>query len=193
MEDFWLYFSLGWDHIMNFGALDHILFILALTAIYILSDWKQVLILITAFTIGHSLTLALSTFHIIRIPVLWVEFLIPCTILVTSFSNLFIKLGNGKQINLNYAFALIFGLIHGLGFASGLQSLLSKNESILVPLLGFNLGLEVGQIIIVLIILLISGFIISKLKMSRKKWIIFLSLGVFSLALKMALERFPGH
>ena len=91
MQDFSFYFSIGWHHIINWEALDHLLFIAALSAIYLLKDWKQVLILVTAFTIGHSLTLVLSVFDIIRFSNKWVEFLIPCTIMITAFTNLFQK------------------------------------------------------------------------------------------------------
>ena len=91
MTDFGFYFSLGLEHIISRDALDHQLFILALAAIYLLKDWKQVLVLVTAFTIGHSLTLALTVFNIIRFPSAWIEFLIPCTIVITAISDLFQK------------------------------------------------------------------------------------------------------
>lgn len=191
MNEFSIYFSLGWEHIMQIGALDHILFIISLAAIYIFQEWKKVLILITAFTIGHSITLVLSTFNLIHPSVKWIEFFIPCTIIITAFTNLFQNFENNSSIKVNYSFALIFGLIHGLGFASGLRSLLGKNDSILTPLFGFNLGIETAQVILVISILMISGFFINILKVPRKNWILFLSAGVFSLALKMAIERWP--
>ena len=108
---FSFYFGWGWHHIMSWEALDHLLFITALAAIYLLKDWKQVLVLVTAFTIGHSLTLALSVLDIIRFPSNWVEFLIPCTIVVTAISNLFQKKFTPKSIRINYFLALFFGLI----------------------------------------------------------------------------------
>src|SRR6202008_684423 len=106
MQDFLFYFKIGWDHIVSLDALDHQLFIAALAAIYVLKDWKQVLILVTAFTIGHSLTLALSVLDIIRFPDKWVEFLIPCTIVVTALSNLFQKNFSPKSVRINYFLAL---------------------------------------------------------------------------------------
>ncbi|HRO71200.1 MAG TPA: HupE/UreJ family protein, partial [Chitinophagaceae bacterium] len=106
MGDFGFYFGLGWEHIISADALDHQLFIAAIAAIYLLSDWKQVLILVTAFTIGHSLTLALSVMDIVRFPNNWVEFLIPVTIVITAFANLFQKKFTPRSIRINYFLAL---------------------------------------------------------------------------------------
>ena len=191
MQDFGFYFGLGWHHIISKDALDHQLFIAALVAIYALKDWKKVLILVTAFTIGHSLTLALSVLDIIRFPSDWVEFLIPCTILVTAVSNLFLKKFTPKTIRINYFLALFFGLIHGMGFANTLRFLLARDQSLGWGLFGFNLGLEVGQIMVVIVLLLLAQFILSVLKVNRRDWVIFLSAAVFSLSLKMILDRIP--
>lgn len=191
MSDFGFYFVLGWEHIMSWAALDHQLFILALAAIYLLKDWKQVLVLVTAFTIGHSLTLALSVLDIIRFPSNWVEFLIPCTIVATAISNLFQKKFTARSIRINYFLALFFGLIHGMGFANTIRFLLAKDQSLGWGLFGFNLGLEAGQICSVSIILLIAYIFVDLLKINRRDWVIFLSAGVFGLAIKMALERIP--
>jgi len=191
MQDFGFYFSLGWHHIISKEALDHQLFIAALVAIYTLKDWKQVLILVTAFTIGHSLTLALSVLDIIRFPSNWVEFLIPCTIVITAFSNLFQKKFTPKTIRINYFLALFFGLIHGMGFANTLRFVMAKDQSLVVGLLGFNVGLEVGQIIVVVCLLLLAWVILNLFKVNRRDWVIFFSAAVFSLAIKMALERLP--
>ena len=189
MSDFRFYFGLGWEHIMNWQALDHLLFIAALTTIYLLKDWKQVLILVTAFTIGHSLTLALSVLDIIRFPSNWVEFLIPCTIVVTAFSNLFQKKFTPKSIRINYFLALFFGLVHGMGYANGMRMMIARDQSLGWSLFGFNVGLEAGQILVVIFILLLSWAITTLFKINRRDWVIFLSAGIFSLALKMALER----
>lgn len=191
MSDFRFYFGWGWHHIMSWGALDHLLFIAALATIYLLKDWKQVLILVTAFTIGHSLTLALSVLDIIRFPSDWVEFLIPCTIVATAISNLFQKKFTPRSIRINYFLALFFGLIHGMAYANGMRFMLAKDQSLGWSLFGFNVGLELGQIIVVVIILLISWAILRFLNINRRDWVIFLSAGIFSLALKMALERIP--
>lgn len=191
MSDFSFYFGLGWEHIMSIDALDHILFITVLAAVYMLKDWKQVLILVTAFTIGHSLTLALSTLNIINLPAELVEFLIPCTIIITAIANLFRKSFTQTGIRLNYFLALFFGLIHGLGFANTLRFILAKDQSLGWALFGFNVGLEIGQIIVVSIILLLAQVFIQYLKVQRRDWVVFVSAAVFSLALKMALERLP--
>ena len=191
MGDFSFYFLLGWEHIISWDALDHLLFIAALSAIYLLKDWKQVLILVTAFTIGHSLTLALSVLDIFRFPDMWVEFLIPCTIVITAVSNLFQKQFTPKSIRINYFLALFFGLIHGMGFANTIRFILAKDQSLALGLFGFNLGLEAGQILVVLILLGIAWLFINILKINRREWVVFLSAAVFSIALKMAIERFP--
>ncbi|MFZ1313904.1 MAG: HupE/UreJ family protein [Chitinophagaceae bacterium] len=191
MSDFNFYFGLGWEHIMSWDALDHLLFIAALAAIYLLKDWKQVLILVTAFTLGHSLTLALSVMDVFRFPSNWVEFLIPCTIVVTAISNLFQKKFTTKSIRINYFLALFFGLIHGMGFANTIRFMLANDQSFGWGLFGFNVGLEAGQIVVVSTLLLVTQVLINTLKINRREWVIFLSAAIFSLALKIAIERLP--
>ena len=137
MQDFGFYFGIGWEHIISKNALDHQLFIAAIAAIYLLKDWKQVLILVTAFTIGHSVTLALSVFDVIRFSSSWVEFLIPCTIIITAVSNLFQKKFTPKSIRINYFLALAFGLIHGMGFANSIRFMLASDQSVGWGLFGF--------------------------------------------------------
>jgi HupE / UreJ protein len=189
MNDVELFFSLGWHHIISAGALDHILFIIALSAIYIFKDWKKVLILVTAFTIGHSLTLALSVYDIIRINNKLVEILIPCTIVITAVFNFFQKGLNQKKIQLNYFFALFFGLIHGMGFANSIRFMMPEDESIGLPLLSFNIGLEAGQIVIVLLILLLSYLFVKILNTPLKIWVYLLSGVALIASLQMIAER----
>lgn len=191
LQDFLFYFKLGWSHIVSLDALDHQLFILALVAVYTSKNLKQVLILVTAFTIGHSLTLLLSVLDVIRFSSKWVEFLIPCTIVVTALSNFFKKDFSLKAVNTNYYLALVFGLIHGMGFANSVRIMLAKDQNIGWGLFGFNAGLEVGQIFFVIIILCVTWLSLSFFKVKRRDWVIFLSAAVFSLALQMALERIP--
>lgn len=188
---FWDYFHIGWDHIINCNAWDHLLFIMALSAIYVFKDWKQVLILVTAFTIGHTVTLILATFNIIRFSSSWIEFLIPVTIMITALFNTMMKKFTPKSVRLNYFLALAFGLIHGMGFANGLRSLLGKESDILLPLLGFNLGLEAGQLVAVLGLLILAAIWQGVFKVSRRDWVLFLSGGAFMAALVMAMERLP--
>ena len=193
MTDFWFYFKLGWEHIMSIDALDHILFIFVLAAIYMLKDWKPVLILVTAFTIGHSITLALSTMNLVQISSSLVEFLIPLTIVITAVANLFQRNFTKNNIRINYFLALFFGLIHGLGFANSLRFILAADQNLGWALFGFNVGLEAGQIVVVLFILILAELVIRILKVNRRDWILFISAGTFALALKMALERIPGN
>ncbi|RYY90427.1 MAG: HupE/UreJ family protein [Chitinophagaceae bacterium] len=191
MSDFRFYFLLGWEHIMSIDALDHLLFVWVLAAIYLLRDWKQVLVLVTAFTIGHSITLALSTLQLLEVPSEWTEFLIPCTIVVTAVANLLQREQRPQQMRLNYALALGFGLVHGLGFANTLRFLLVKGQSLGWSLFGFNVGLEVGQLVVVAIVLRLAWLLVERLRVPRREWVVFVSAAVFGLALKMALERLP--
>jgi hypothetical protein len=191
MQDFAFYFKIGWQHIISWDALDHILFVLVLSAIYLIPNWKQVLVLVTAFTIGHSLTLALSVYNIISVNDKLVEFLIPCTIVATAVFNFFQKDFSPKSLRLNYFLALFFGLIHGLGFANTIRFMLAKNQSIGWSLFAFNMGLEVGQVVVVFCILLLSFLIVSKLNVQRKWWVWALSGVAFCIALKMMVERIP--
>ena len=193
MQDFWLYFQIGREHIADWQGYDHILFVTALCLRYLLKDWKKVLILVTAFTIGHSITLALSVFNIINIPSAWTEFLIPVTIVITALSNVLQpEIEPKRKFPLIYFYALFFGLIHGLGFSGYLKSLLGKEENIVGQLLAFNLGLEAGQLLIVAAVMLLSWLLVSVIKVPRREYTIFVSGGIFGIALIMAIERFPS-
>ena len=192
MSEFSLYFGLGKDHILDYvNGYDHILFVLALCAIYLVRDWKKILILVTAFTIGHSITLALATLKIISVNSEFIEFLIPLTIFITSFSNLFrkeVSIDHGR-VQINYVFALFFGLIHGLGFSNFLRSLLGKESSITSPLLAFNLGLELGQIIVVIIFMAVSFILVDLIKVSRRDLKLVLSSAIAGIALVLLKDR----
>jgi hypothetical protein len=192
MSDFGIFFPTGIEHITDLNGIDHILFVTALCLRYLWTDWKKLLVLITAFTIGHSITLALSTLDIIRFSRNWTEFLIAVTILITALNNLTVKdFRFTAKLPLIYFFALIFGLIHGLGFSTLLKSMLGKDQTIVLQLLAFNLGLEVGQLIIVAIVLLISFIVVRLLRMNRREFLVFVSGGIAAMALQMAIERFP--
>jgi HupE / UreJ protein len=191
MTDLAFYFKEGWQHIISTSSLDHQLFILALTAVYLLKDYKKVLILVTAFTIGHSLTLALSVYNIVHIQEVFVEVLIPCTIMFTALFNIVQRDISQKAVQLNYFFALSFGLIHGLGFANTIRFMLAKDQTIGWSLFGFNVGLEVGQMVIVSIILGVSYVLVDVAKLKQKWWVYILSAITFTWAVKFALERIP--
>ena len=194
MSLFELYFKLGLQHIADLKGYDHILFILTLCAVYPLSAWKRVLVLVTAFTIGHSLTLALATLDLVRINTDLVEFLIPVTIFITAMANMI----SGKQNvtpalhYVKYAAALFFGLIHGLGFSNYLRSLLGGEKGLALPLFSFNLGIEAGQILVVASIMLLTMVVVDLLKYSRREWHVLLSGAGLGISLVLMIERFPG-
>jgi HupE / UreJ protein len=193
MGEFGTYFGLGKDHILDYvNGYDHILFVVALSAVYLISDWKKVLILVTAFTIGHSITLALATLGLISFRADVVEFLIPLTIFITALSNLFRKEENAdskKIIQSNYAFALFFGLVHGMGFSNYLRAILDKNRNITSPLLAFNMGLEFGQIIVVSLFLVVSFILVDLIGVSRRDWKMVLSSAIAGMALILMKGR----
>jgi hypothetical protein len=148
MSELIAFVHLGFRHITDLGALDHILFLLALAAIYRGSDWRDVLWVITAFTVGHSVTLALAVTGALQLPTRLIEFLIPCTIVATGLENILVRRRDRAPLHGGYrpVFAGVFGLVHGAGFANYLQSLFVG--SIFVPLLGFNAGIELGQLVV---------------------------------------------
>lgn len=189
MQNLGFYFDLGWHHILAWDALDHLLFILALTAVYLLSDWKKVLVLVTAFTFGHAITLILSIVDIVRISENLVEILIPITIIVTAGLNLLAKDFSLRTLQRNYFLAFFFGLIHGLGYANAIRFMMAGDESIGMSLLGFNLGLEAGQILVVLAILICSFVYVNKARLKRKWWVGVLSVFAMLVAIKMVWER----
>lgn len=191
MQDFSLYFELGWQHILDWQAYDHILFVAALCGVYLIADWRKILVLVTAFTIGHSVTLALSVFDKILIPSKWIEFLIPVTIFITAFINIIRKRTFKKKFNPTYALALLFGLIHGMGFSNYLKSLLGKSNNVVAELFAFNIGLEFGQIIIVFSVLQLSVIAVQIARVQKREWNLFLSSAIFGIAVMMAIERWP--
>jgi hypothetical protein len=192
MNDFSLYFQLGFNHIADLRGIDHILFVAALCLRYQFTDWRKLLVLVTAFTIGHSITLALSVLNIVHYSMKWIEFLIPVTILITAISNAFVKKFVFKsKFPVIYFLALFFGLIHGLGFSNYLKSLLGKDQQVIGQLLAFNLGLEAGQLLIVTAILLVTFIFLSIFRCNRREYILYFSGGIVAIALQMALERIP--
>lgn len=189
MNQFQLYFQLGIQHILDLDGFDHILFVIALCAIYLGRDWKKIIILVTAFTLGHSITLALATLNVIKVNADLIEFLIPVTIAITAVSNILKpKPSNGRGVQINYFFALFFGLIHGLGFSNYLRSLLGKEASIFQPLLAFNLGLEVGQLVIVGVFLVAAMLLVGVIGINRKYWTLVISSVVLGMAIMMILD-----
>lgn len=191
MSQFSVYLELGVRHILDLQGFDHILFIIALCGLYTLRDWKKVLILITAFTIGHSVTLALSVLNIIRINPGLIEFLIPLTILVTALSNVFRKSNafGPSKVHINYFYAAFFGLIHGLGFSNYLKSIMGKGTQVVTQLLAFNLGIEVGQILLVGIYMLIAGLAVGLFSVNKREWSLGISAAIAGMALMLVLDN----
>ncbi|WP_026631137.1 HupE/UreJ family protein [Dyadobacter alkalitolerans] len=195
MSEFQAYLQLGFSHITDSLGYDHILFIMALCTVYTLIDWKKVIILVTAFTIGHSITLALATMGFVNVNPDWIELLIPVTIVITASLNFFYKVqkaglaSSEKASNIRYPLALFFGLIHGLGFSNYLRTLLGKEAEIFNPLLGFNVGLELGQLIIVFIILSIAFVVIEILRVQRLSWIHILSGIIVGMSLSLIINN----
>ncbi len=190
------YLELGFNHISDISAYDHMLFIIALCAIYQLKEWRTILILVTAFTVGHSLTLGLSALNIIQFPTEIIEFLIPLTILITSLYNV-LKTGPQKKsdhnIQLNYFFALFFGLIHGMGFSNFLKASLMPGEEsrLFTQLLAFNIGIELGQLIIVASILVVSSIAFNFLKVMQKDWNLFISGATAGISATLMMATWP--
>ncbi len=197
--NFPLYFNLGISHITDLGGYDHILFVVAICAAYRFRHWKQLALIVTAFTIGHSLSLALAVFELVSVWSDLIEWLIPLSILLTCLHNVTYP----PQTDMNYATQIIstdyrryllvlgFGLIHGLGFSNFLRETLIADESIFMPLLAFNLGLEFGQLFIVFVFLLCSVLFLTVLARQHRDWNLFVSGAVFGIALLLFLERTP--
>jgi len=167
MNDFQLWFSTGLTHILDLRGYDHILYVMALCALYTFREWKRLLLLVTAFTVGHSATLACSVLRLVSVPQVWVEILIPITIIITCIVNIANRHKPLTRFNLTYFLALFFGFIHGLGFSYLLRSMLGREDSVWLPLLSFNLGLEAGQIVIVMAMLIISVFLYRYTRVSK--------------------------
>ena len=167
------YFDLGIRHIADINAYDHMVFLLALIAVYQLIDLKKIVLLVTAFTLGHSITLILATLDLLKVDTKYIEFLIPITILITAITNLIQGRGKGKgAMGWKYFLAVFFGLIHGMGFSNYLRALISKEQDVFVPMLGFNLGVEAGQLVIVLVILVIGMLSFQVFRFKHRDWIL---------------------
>lgn len=192
MQDFSMYFGLGWHHIISPDALDHILFIIALAVIYRLEDWRKVVILVTAFTIGHFLTLILSVTDVIRANSEWVEFLIPLTIVITALYNLFRPKLQSSTTTFPYILVLVFGLVHGLGYANAIRFVLVGEQSLGWSLFAFNLGLEIGQIVVVLTALILGELVLRFTPLQRRYWVIIVSSIVILVAMNMVIDRIPN-
>ncbi|MEL7427747.1 MAG: HupE/UreJ family protein [Bacteroidota bacterium] len=191
MGSFGFYVELGFKHISDFAGYDHMLFLVALCAIYRLQQWKNILVLVTAFTIGHSVTLVLSSLDIFTIPSNIIEFLIPVTIFLTALNNVIgsAPFEERAKMNKNYLMALFFGFIHGMGFSNYFKALLMDASAITMPLLGFNIGIELGQILVVFIIVGIGYLFLNIFGVKHRDWNVFISGAAAGVSLIFILEN----
>ena len=191
MENFWFYFKLGFYHVLDPGGLDHFYFLIALTLPFIFNQWRRLLLWITIFTIGHTISLLTSHFKLILFDGKWVEFLIPITIGITCVSVLFKE----KKISIKSiwisSITLFFGIIHGFGFGRYFRMISINDDSAVLSLLKFAVGVEAAQIIIVLSMLLINFFAIVILGFKTPKWELIVAAMVLSQSFSMAFENWP--
>jgi hypothetical protein len=191
MSEFWIYFEIGMRHVLDIRAYDHVLFLIALTVPYAFKDWKRVLILISIFTIGHTLALLLSVYGVVTVKAHLIEFLIPITILITAIFHLFTagKSSKNESISIIGFVTLFFGIIHGIGFANYFKTLLSGSASDkLIPLLEFSIGIEAAQIIVVFVVLLLSYVVQTFFRFSKRDWTLVMSSFVIGVVLPMIVE-----
>ena len=191
MDEFWIYLKLGLTHVLDVNAYDHVLYLIALVASYTFFQWKRVIWLVTIFTIGHTLSLVLAGYDILQVNMAWVEFLIPVSIILAAIYNLTIagRRNQNKKKVLLYIVTLFFGLVHGFGFSSYFQMLASKKEQILTMLIEFALGIELAQIIVVLLVLLISFIVRRAFRVATRDWILVTSSIVIGMALPILFEK----
>ncbi|MEY2595948.1 MAG: hypothetical protein RL634_1081 [Bacteroidota bacterium] len=191
LADFKYYFTIGWHHIMSLDALDHLYFIAVLSVIYQFRHWRQIFVLVTAFTIGHAITLFLGGMDIIRVEDRFVEFAIPCTIVFSALMNFRKQTSNQTTNKIQYALALFFGLIHGLGYANTIRFMISKDQSMVWSLFAFNVGLEIGQIFVVLLVLILGVMAVFSKLFNTREWMLSFSSLLLGLAIKLTIERYP--
>ncbi|BDD06256.1 HupE/UreJ family protein [Aureibacter tunicatorum] len=185
MSEFLIYFKLGIDHILDIDGYDHLLFLVALCCPFIFREFKHVVWLVTAFTIGHSITLVMATFDLFTINSELVEFIIPVTIVLAALSNLKnagVRASDSDKGLFKLILVFIFGLVHGMGFSNYLRQLLGKEESIFTPLLGFNLGIEAAQVLVIFIFLMFAGIMTNIIGIKRKDWAISISSAIIAFA-----------
>lgn len=190
MSEFWIYLQIGLRHVLDIKAYDHVLFLIALTVPYAFKDWKRVLVLVSLFTVGHTVALLLSVFDFVVIKVSLVEFLIPITILVTAIFHLFTagKSSKKESISIIGFITLFFGIIHGLGFSNYFNTLLpGKGSDKLLPLLEFALGIEMAQITVVLVVLILAYIVQTIFRFSKRDWTLVMASFVIGVVLPMIL------
>jgi len=205
-----VYFRLGFEHLLDLRGYDHLLFLAVLCAPYSPARWRQLLVLVTAFTAGHSVALALATLDVVRADAGLVEFLIMVTVIVAAAANCASASESSRSARrcmprqsrarwrrdrraqwTRYALALGFGLVHGLGFSNFLRLALGRERSLLGPLLSFNIGLEIAQIVVVAVLLAVAFAASSWLRVPDKAWNVGVSALAGGWAFVLAVQRWP--
>ncbi len=190
LESFWFNVQYGINHVLDIKAYDHLLFLIVLTVPYLFKDWKRVFLLVTMFTLGHTLSLILAVYNIVSVKAEMVEFLIPITILIVALFNVFTS-GKGAQkekVGILFLSTLFFGLIHGLGFAREFKMLLGDSDNKFVLLFEFALGIEIAQIIIVFLVLFLGYLSQTIFRFNKRDWIMVISAIVVGLVIPMILN-----
>ena len=191
MSEFWIYYQIGLRHVLDINAYDHVLFLIAMTVPYAFKDWKRVLILVSIFTIGHTIALILSVFGIITVKVNLVEFMIPITIFFTALYNLFTsgKSSKNDSISIIGFVTLFFGIIHGLGFSNYFKTILSGSpQSKLLPLGEFALGIESAQLIVVFVVLILSYLLQTVFRFSKRDFTLVMSAFVIGVVIPLIVN-----
>lgn len=190
IDNFLSNFQDGVFHVLNLNAYDHILFLIVLAVPYLFKDWKRVLLLVTVFTLGHCVSLALTAYDVISVNVNLVEFLIPLTILVAALFNVFTagKKSHNTKVGLLFFATLFFGLVHGLGFVGIFNKMISASENKLVALLEIGLGIEVGQLVVVFIVMFLSFLCQTIFRFSKRDWVMVISSIVVGFVLPMLIH-----
>ncbi|WP_142784829.1 HupE/UreJ family protein [Changchengzhania lutea] len=190
LENFWFNVEYGINHVLDINAYDHVLFLIVLTVPYIFRDWKRVFLLVSMFTLGHTLSLVMAVYGVVSVNASVVEFLIPITILIVALFNVFTS-GKGAQkekVGVLFLSTLFFGLIHGLGFAREFKMLLGDSDSKIGLLLEFALGIEIAQIIIVFLVLFLGYLVQTLFRFSKRDWIMVISAIVVGLVIPMLIN-----
>jgi hypothetical protein len=192
MTDFWIFFKFGLEHVLDLNGYDHLLFLVVLTVPYTGKDWKRILLLVSLFTLGHTLSLFLAVLNIVRVQPTLIEFLIPITILLTALYNLATAGKSKSKENLTFigGITLFFGLIHGLGFSNYFKDLLpGEAPDKMLPMLAFALGIEAAQLIIVLVVLLLSFVFLTLFRFSKREFILVFSAIVLGIILPLLAQN----
>ncbi|MEI7507873.1 MAG: HupE/UreJ family protein [Flavobacterium sp.] len=192
MSDFWIFFKVGLHHVLDIHGYDHLLFLIALSASYTSRDWKRILILVSFFTLGHSISMVLSVFNIVSVKTIWIELLIPCTILIAALFNLVMAGKSAKSGTISFiaGTTIFFGIIHGLGFSNYFNSILpGKPAEKLVPLSEFALGIECAQIMVVIAVLILAFIAQTLFRFNKRDFTLIMSSFVIGVVVPLLIQN----